>query len=93
MPGGSRQAYQTLGRILTSIAAVADGEPCVTHVGLDGAGHVVKMIHNGIEDADMQRIAESYDLLRRVGGLQPAAAAEVSRNGTRANSSPHRDHG
>ena len=69
MPGGSDEAWETLGPILKSIAAVAEGEPCVTHVGTDGAGHFVKMVHNGIEYADMQLIAESYDLLRRVGGL------------------------
>ncbi|WP_460511196.1 NADP-dependent phosphogluconate dehydrogenase [Frigoribacterium salinisoli] len=77
MPGGSKEAYETLGPILASIAAVAEGEPCVTHVGADGAGHFVKMVHNGIEYADMQLIAESYDLLRRVGGHEPAAIAEV----------------
>ena len=77
MPGGSPEAYETLGPILESIAAQAEGEPCVTHIGTDGAGHFVKMIHNGIEYADMQLIAESYDLLRTVGGLQPAAIAEV----------------
>ena len=77
MPGGSDEAYRTLGPVLASIAAVVDGEPCVTHVGTDGAGHFVKMIHNGIEYADMQLIAESYDLLRRVGGLEPEAIAAV----------------
>jgi 6-phosphogluconate dehydrogenase len=77
MPGGSVESYKTLGPILESIAAVAEGEPCVTHVGTDGAGHFVKMIHNGIEYADMQLIAEAYDLLRQVAGHEPAAAAEV----------------
>ena len=77
MPGGSAKAYETLGPILASIAAVAAGEPCVTHVGTDGAGHFVKMVHNGIEYADMQLIAESYDLLRRVAGLEPALIADV----------------
>lgn len=77
MPGGSDLAYETLGPILESIAAQADGEPCVTHIGTDGAGHFVKMIHNGIEYADMQLIAESYDLLRTVAGLEPPAIAEV----------------
>jgi 6-phosphogluconate dehydrogenase len=77
MPGGSAEAYETLGPILASIAAVVDGEPCVTHVGTDGAGHFVKMIHNGIEYADMQLIAESYDLLRRVGGHDVDAVADV----------------
>jgi 6-phosphogluconate dehydrogenase len=77
MPGGSDEAYETLGPILESIAARADGEPCVTHIGTDGAGHFVKMIHNGIEYADMQLIAEAYDLLRKVAGLEPAAIADV----------------
>src|SRR3954470_10032513 len=77
MPGGSAEAYATLGPILESIAAVAEGEPCVTHVGTDGAGHFVKMIHNGIEYADMQLIAEAYDLLRTIGGLSPAQIADV----------------
>ena len=77
MPGGSDEAYRTLGPILESIAAEAEGEPCVTHIGTDGAGHFVKMVHNGIEYADMQLIAESYDLLRRIGGHDPAAIAQV----------------
>jgi 6-phosphogluconate dehydrogenase len=77
MPGGSAEAYATLGPILASIAAVAEGEPCVTHVGTDGAGHFVKMVHNGIEYADMQLIAESYDLLRRVGGHDVESVADV----------------
>jgi len=77
MPGGSVEAYKTLGPILESIAAVVDGVPCVTHVGTDGAGHFVKMIHNGIEYADMQLISEGYDLLRRVGGHSPAAIADI----------------
>ena len=77
MPGGSVEAYKTLGPILESIAAEAEGEPCVTHIGTDGAGHFVKMVHNGIEYADMQLIAESYDLLRTVGGHEPDAIAEV----------------
>jgi 6-phosphogluconate dehydrogenase len=77
MPGGSAEAWETLGPILKSIAAVVDGEPCVTHVGTDGAGHFVKMIHNGIEYADMQLIAEAYDLLRTIGGLTPAQIADV----------------
>ncbi|WP_237657240.1 NADP-dependent phosphogluconate dehydrogenase [Agreia sp. COWG] len=77
MPGGSAEAYKTLGPILSSIAAVAEGEPCVTHVGTDGAGHFVKMIHNGIEYADMQLIAEAYDLIRRGTGYSPAQIADV----------------
>ncbi|MBB5633708.1 6-phosphogluconate dehydrogenase [Cryobacterium mesophilum] len=77
MPGGSAESWETLGPILRSIAAVAEGEPCVTHVGTDGAGHFVKMIHNGIEYADMQLIAEAYDLIRRGTGKSPAEIAEV----------------
>ncbi len=77
MPGGSDEAWTTLGPILTSIAAVADGEPCVTHIGHDGAGHFVKMVHNGIEYADMQLIAEAYDLIRRGTGKSPAEIADV----------------
>ncbi|MEY4898276.1 MAG: 6-phosphogluconate dehydrogenase, decarboxylating [Actinomycetota bacterium] len=77
MPGGSAEAWETLGPILKSIAAVVDGEPCVTHIGTDGAGHFVKMIHNGIEYADMQLIAEAYDLIRRGTGKSPAEIADV----------------
>jgi len=77
MPGGSAEAWETLGPILRSIAAVAEGEPCVTHVGTDGAGHFVKMIHNGIEYADMQLIAEAYDLIRQGTGRSPAEIAEI----------------
>ncbi|WP_309619645.1 NADP-dependent phosphogluconate dehydrogenase [Salinibacterium sp.] len=77
MPGGSDEAWVTLGPILKSIAAIAEGEPCVTHVGHDGAGHFVKMIHNGIEYADMQLIAEAYDLIRRGTELSPAAIADI----------------
>jgi 6-phosphogluconate dehydrogenase len=77
MPGGPDESWVTLGPILRSIAAVAEGEPCVTHVGHDGAGHFVKMVHNGIEYADMQLIAEAYDLIRRGTGKSPAEIAEV----------------
>jgi 6-phosphogluconate dehydrogenase len=77
MPGGSAEAWLTLGPILRSIAAVVDGEPCVTHVGTDGAGHFVKMIHNGIEYADMQLIAEAYDLIRRGTGKSPTEISEI----------------
>jgi 6-phosphogluconate dehydrogenase len=77
MPGGPDEAWVTLGPILRSIAAVAEGEPCVTHVGHDGAGHFVKMVHNGIEYADMQLIAEAYDLIRRGTGKTPAQIADI----------------
>ncbi|MFJ6138570.1 NADP-dependent phosphogluconate dehydrogenase [Kitasatospora sp. NPDC092286] len=88
MPGGTPEAYQVLGPLLEDIAAEVDGTPCCTHVGPDGAGHFVKMVHNGIEYADMQLIAEAYDLLRHGGGLQPAEIAEVFRawNGGRLES-------
>ncbi|WP_300265648.1 NADP-dependent phosphogluconate dehydrogenase [Microbacterium sp.] len=77
MPGGSDESWVTLGPILKSIAAIAEGEPCVTHVGHDGAGHFVKMVHNGIEYADMQLIAEAYDLIRRGTGKSPAEIADI----------------
>jgi len=75
MPGGSPESYAKLGPIFESIAAVVDGVPCCVHVGPDGAGHFVKMVHNGIEYADMQLIAEAYDLLRA--GLR-ATAPEIA---------------
>jgi 6-phosphogluconate dehydrogenase len=79
MPGGSAESWQALGPMLEAIAATVDGVPCTTHVGPDGAGHFVKMVHNGIEYADMQLIAEAYDLLRYAGGFSPAQIAEVFR--------------
>ncbi|MEP6851714.1 MAG: NADP-dependent phosphogluconate dehydrogenase [bacterium] len=77
MPGGSPESYQRLGPIFEKIAAQVDGTPCCVHVGPDGAGHFVKMVHNGIEYADMQLIAEAYDLLRTRAGKSPAEIAEV----------------
>jgi 6-phosphogluconate dehydrogenase len=77
MPGGSVEAYATLGPMLEQIAAQVDGVPCCTHVGPDGAGHFVKMVHNGIEYADMQLIAEAYDLLRQGLGASASELAEV----------------
>ena len=79
MPGGSLESYEALGPILESIAAQVDGDPCCAHMGSDGAGHFVKMVHNGIEYADMQFIAEAYDLLR-AGGVEPAEMADVFRS-------------
>ncbi|QPK80168.1 NADP-dependent phosphogluconate dehydrogenase [Corynebacterium lizhenjunii] len=79
MPGGPVESWETLGPILESIAAVVDGTPCVTHIGPDGAGHFVKMVHNGIEYADMQVIGEAYQLLRYGAGMEPAEIAEVFR--------------
>ncbi|NLV73429.1 MAG: NADP-dependent phosphogluconate dehydrogenase [Chloroflexi bacterium] len=65
MPGGQPDAYPLVQQIFESIAAKVDGEPCVTYIGPRGAGHYVKMVHNGIEYGDMQLIAESYDILHR----------------------------
>ncbi|SFY49531.1 NADP-dependent phosphogluconate dehydrogenase [Streptomyces sp. F-1] len=80
MPGGSKESYESLGPMLEKIAAKAeDGAPCVTHVGPDGAGHFVKMVHNGIEYADMQLIGEAYQLLRDVAGYSPAQIADIFR--------------
>lgn len=64
MPGGQKEAYELVAPILTEIAAVAEGEACVAYMGPDGAGHYVKMVHNGIEYGDMQLIAEAYALLK-----------------------------
>ncbi len=76
MPGGSPEAWAALAPILEAIAAKADdGDPCVAHMGPRGAGHYVKMVHNGIEYGDMQLIAETYDLLSRGAGL---SARELS---------------
>ncbi|MDK4294114.1 NADP-dependent phosphogluconate dehydrogenase [Corynebacterium accolens] len=77
MPGGPAESWETLGPILESIAAEVDGTPCVTHIGPDGAGHFVKMVHNGIEYADMQVIGEAYQLLRYGAGLEPAEIAKI----------------
>ncbi|MFB7243728.1 phosphogluconate dehydrogenase (NADP(+)-dependent, decarboxylating) [Streptomyces populi] len=80
MPGGSVESYASLGPMLEKISAkAADGAPCVTHVGPDGAGHFVKMVHNGIEYADMQLIGEAYQLLRDVAGYSPAQIADIFR--------------
>jgi len=79
MPGGSAESYAKLGPMFESIAAQVDGTPCCTHVGPDGAGHFVKMVHNGIEYADMQLIAEAYDLLRSGLGASPAELADIFR--------------
>ncbi|MFG3662437.1 NADP-dependent phosphogluconate dehydrogenase [Streptomyces sp. NPDC047706] len=79
MVGGSAEAYAVLGPMLEDISAQVDGEPCCAHVGSDGAGHFVKMVHNGIEYADMQLLAEAYDLLRQIAGYTPAEIAEVFR--------------
>ncbi|MFD7981062.1 NADP-dependent phosphogluconate dehydrogenase [Streptomyces sp. NPDC059071] len=88
MPGGSAEAYDALGPMFETISAHVDGEPMSTHIGTDGAGHFVKMVHNGIEYADMQLIAEAYDLLRQVAGYTPAEIGDIFRtwNAGRLNS-------
>ncbi|MCP3135789.1 NADP-dependent phosphogluconate dehydrogenase [Pyxidicoccus xibeiensis] len=77
MPGGPPEAYALVRPVLEAIAARAESGLCVTHVGPDGAGHFVKMVHNGIEYADMQLLAETYDVLRRGLGLDAGALAEL----------------
>jgi 6-phosphogluconate dehydrogenase len=78
MPGGSKESYASLGPLLESISAQVDGEPCCAWMGPDGAGHFVKMVHNGIEYADMQFIAEAYDVLSAA-GLSARDCAQVFR--------------
>lgn len=77
MPGGNREAYPQIQPVLEAIAARAAGEPCCSYIGPDGAGHYVKMVHNGIEYADMQLIAEAYLLLRYAGGLEHQRISEI----------------
>ena len=77
MPGGPAESYTVVGPIFEKIAAQVDGEPCCVHVGPDGAGHFVKMVHNGIEYADMQLIGEAYHLLRAGLDLEPAEIGDV----------------
>lgn len=77
MPGGQEDAYKILEPILTAISAKAEGEPCCTYIGANGAGHYVKMVHNGIEYADMQLICEAYSLLKDVLHLTPQELHEV----------------
>jgi 6-phosphogluconate dehydrogenase len=77
MPGGTKEAYDEIEAIVTKIAAQVDDGPCVTYIGPKGAGHYVKMVHNGIEYGDMQLIAEAYDLLKNVLGLDHKQLHEV----------------
>jgi 6-phosphogluconate dehydrogenase len=77
MPGGDPKAYELIRPVLEAIAAKTDSGACVTHVGPDGAGHFVKMVHNGIEYADMQCIAEAYHLLRDLLGFTPPQIADT----------------
>ncbi|HGF8405908.1 TPA: NADP-dependent phosphogluconate dehydrogenase [Enterococcus faecium] len=78
MPGGQKEAYELVGPILEQISAKAeDGAPCVTYIGPNGAGHYVKMVHNGIEYGDMQLIAESYDLMKNILDLSVEEMADI----------------
>jgi 6-phosphogluconate dehydrogenase len=77
MPGGSPEAWARIRDVLEAISAKTEAGPCVTHVGTDGAGHFVKMVHNGIEYGDMQLIAETYDVLHRGLGLSTPDAGAV----------------
>lgn len=77
MPGGSREGYRIVEPYLTAIAAKVDDEPCCAYIGPDGAGHYVKMVHNGIEYGDMELIGEAYHLLTAVLGLSPEAESAI----------------
>ncbi|WP_058234878.1 NADP-dependent phosphogluconate dehydrogenase [Devriesea agamarum] len=77
MPGGTPESYDRLGPMFEKISAHVDGEPCCTYVGADGAGHFVKMVHNGIEYADMQVISEAYDLMHRALGMSAQEIGDV----------------
>ena len=78
MPGGQKEAYELVAPILEQISAKAeDGAPCVTYIGPNGAGHYVKMVHNGIEYGDMQLIAESYDLMKNILDLSVEEMADI----------------
>jgi 6-phosphogluconate dehydrogenase len=77
MPGGQKDAYELVEPFLTAISAKVDGEPCSTYIGEDGAGHYVKMVHNGIEYGDMQLIGEAYQLLKDVLGLNSDELHEI----------------
>jgi len=77
MPGGPKESYARVEGMLTAISAKVDGVPCCTYIGPDGAGHFVKMVHNGIEYADIQLIAESYDFLRQTLGLDAGQLAHI----------------
>jgi 6-phosphogluconate dehydrogenase len=77
MPGGSNESWKSIQPVFEAIAAKSDSGPCVTHVGTDGAGHFVKMVHNGIEYGDMQLIAEAYEMLRKGLGAGAAELADI----------------
>src|SRR5213082_3631497 len=77
MPGGSRESWEIIARIFRKIAAQVDGEPCCRYMGPDGAGHYVKMVHNGIEYGDIQLICESYAVLKDILGMDAVQLAEI----------------
>ncbi len=77
MPGGERSAYDRIAPMVTKMAISVDGTPCCTYIGTEGAGHYVKMVHNGIEYADMQLITEAYDLMKTLYGLDAPAMAKI----------------
>jgi 6-phosphogluconate dehydrogenase len=77
MPGGAKPAWDRIAPMVTKMAVAVDGTPCCAYMGPDGAGHYVKMVHNGIEYADMQLIAEAYDLMRTVYGMSASEISEV----------------
>ena len=77
MPGGSRESFEIIAPIFRKIAAQVDGEPCCRYMGPDGAGHYVKMVHNGIEYGDMQLICEAYAILKDVLGLEAPKLADI----------------
>ena len=77
MPGGQKEAYELVAPIFEAISAKVDGEACTTYIGPDGAGHYVKMVHNGIEYGDMQLICEAYFMMKNVLGLEAEELHEV----------------
>lgn len=77
MPGGQKEAYELVAPIFEAIAAKVDGDPCVTYIGPNGAGHFVKMVHNGIEYGDMQLISESYFIMKHLLGMEAEELSEV----------------
>src|SRR5256885_7234518 len=80
MPGGSRESWDMIAPIFRKIAAQVDGEPCCRYMGPDGAGHYVKMVHNGIEYGDIQLICEAYSILKDILGMDAAQLADVFRD-------------
>src|SRR5881275_2500259 len=77
MPGGSRESWEIIAPIFRKIAAQVDGEPCCRYMGPDGAGHYVKMVHNGIEYGDIQLICEAYAILKDILGMDTAQLADT----------------